>query len=37
MAMFLFALFGALLGCACCVAAGRKDDWTEAYWNSQKK
>lgn len=37
MAMFLFALFGVLLGYTCCVAAGREDDRAEAYWNNQKK
>lgn len=31
MAMLLFALFGALLGYACCAAAGREDDRAEAY------
>ena len=36
MAMFLFALFGAFLGYACCAAAGREDDRAETYWYSQK-
>ncbi len=37
MAAILFALFGAFLGYACCVVAGREDDLADAYWNSQKK
>lgn len=31
MVMLLFVLFGAFLAYACCAAAGREDDWAEAY------
>lgn len=37
MTVFLFVLFDASLGHACCVVMGLEDDWAEAHWNSQKK
>ena len=36
-AFVLLVLFGALIGYACCVVAGREDERTEAKWQKKRK